>query len=482
MFGRSAFILLRRQLKPDRELVHLPKDVGICHVYRKVMSMEEQERIHQEWSQILDKEGEQQVLGSSPENKEVKNTFVEIYGEKEFTEVKSNQKREIRRLPGMVWSPTMMQVLDDVVPHVFHGVRPDMGRVVEHNLPGYEMHVEHPTVGSGFLYFNLLSDTVLRFDDESTERVGSVLLPAGSMMYVAGELRWGFRFGETSEDLHYFQTHSGVKRRVETDLRLSIQLWKFTPGLLDCHMLQQRLDDSLEVLEKKLESKKEKNDAEAEKLRDTKEAIEALGSLKESSFSDVYSGKSHTGSLSAPSTAAEPSAASFLSSSIRGGEEAAPGSGLLGGDWKDSRGNAKSLSAETLLKDVKGDFSVHKTQFAKIQGVLEEMKLMQSKGQPVNDMWMKQKITENNTVDAERDAREGYNPDDVEGSWDKVDAKAKFYKAKLRTMDYDGTAFLTSRMPDVSQDAPLDMKGTIAKMAPHVRDGERLLKNLPQSQ
>lgn len=517
MFRALSRLLLGRELRHDTNLVHLPQNVKRCEVFRGAISMEEQERIHMEWWEVLEKEGQQQVIGSSNVNKEVKNTFLDIYGDKKFTEVKSNQKREVSRLPGFTWSPTMNTILKErLMPLVrdrqewkiqHKGVRigdeafvtgvslatsfpeddpkilPDMGRVVEHSLPGYEMHVEHPTVGSFFLYLNLLSDTVLIFDDEATGRQGNVYLPAGSVMYVAEEARWGFRFGEVSELCHTFITPSGTHKRVETDLRLSIQLWKFQPGLLGYDSLQSRLDDALEVVEKKMlqTHEKEKNektvkhDAHLDTLKDRKEAIEALRNMSQKSFADVYKGNS--------ANAASPSSfsSSFLSPTMSETGEL-HGGGLLGGDMPDTRPpDSSSFSAESLLKGVKGDFHVHRTQFTKIQGVLEEMKLMQQKGQPVNDMWMKQKITENNVEDAERDAKEGYDPNDVEGSWDKVDGKAKFYKAKLRSMDYDGAAFLHSRMPDISEDAPLDMKSTIAKMVPHVRGGEKMLKNLPQS-
>lgn len=509
-------LLQHKVLRPDSNLVHLPPNVGRCEVFRNAISMEEQERIHMEWWEVLEKEGQQQVIGSSINNKRVKNVSLEIYGEKNFTEVKSSQKREVSRLPGFTWSPTMRRILEGrLMPLVedrqqwrmrkkglgkeevgdpmnagsqvslsFHNldILPDMGRVVEHTLPGYEMHVEHPTVGSFFLYLNMLSDTVLVFDDEASGREGNVYLPAGSVMYVAEEARWGFRFGEVSEPYHTFITPLGLRRRVETDVRLSIQLWKFHPGLLGYDSLRSRLDHALEVVEKKLEKVQSKEEVEGgeeekcdklEKLKDTKEAVEALRSMKTKSFADVYNGNvlREGDALSISSFS---STANFKSDEVTG-------SGRLGGDMPDSHPpDATSLSAESLLKHVKGDFNVHRAQFTKIQGVLEEMKLMQTKGQPVNETWMKNKISENNVEDAERDAKEGFNPNDIEGSWDKVDGKAKFYKAKLRSMDYDGTAFLHSRMPDISQEAPLDMKGTIKKIVPYVRGGEKMLKNLPQ--
>lgn len=509
-------LLQQRVLRSDLNLVNFPSNVARCEVFRGAISMEEQERIHMEWWEVLEKEGQQQIEGSSAENKVVKNSFLEIYGEKNFTEVRSSQKKEISRLPGLTWSPTMMRILEErLMPIVRErqlwwmqkipfekrsgenctsnskllpspsltskNLIPDMGRVVEHSLPGYEMHVEHPTVGSFFLYLNMLSDTVLVFDDESTGRQGNVYLPAGSAMYVAEEVRWGFRFGEVAEPYHTFITPLGIRRRIETDLRLSIQLWKFQPGLLGYDSLQNRLDDALDVVEKRLDriegeelrrSEKHRND-EVEKLKDTREAIEALRSTKQTPFADVYKGNSVTGATM-PTVSSGLCSTTPLSGDLRG-------SGLLGGDLPDARPpETTSLSAESLLKNVKGDFNVHRTQFTKIQGVLEEMKLMQSKGQPVDEMWMKKKISENNVEDAERDAKEGYDPNDVEGSWDRVDGKAKFYKSKLRSMDYDGTAFLHSRMPDISKEAPLDMKGTITKIAPYVRGGEKMLNNLPQ--
>lgn len=465
MISKCLALLSRRVLKPDPELVRLPAGVGRCTVYRNAFTLDEQERIHEEWSRVMEKEGEEHVLGSSQENKVVKNTYLEVYGESDFTEVKSNQKKEVRRLPGLIWSPTMMKVVRDA--HVeLKTIMPDMGRVVEHNLPGYEMHIEHPTVGLSFLYINLLSDTVLHFDDESSSRTGEVLLPAGSIMEVGGELRWGFRFGERAEEVHTFHTSSGAKRRVETDLRLSVQLWRLTPGLLDCRVLQDRMEESLNMVEQELDKKPEMDAAgEREKLRDTREAIKALGRLE----------------APVPQETDIQNSTHFVATSFASDNSGSPGVGLLGGDLLNANRDADSLSAEKLMKGVKGDFQVHKSQFTKIQSVLEEMKGLQSKGQPVNDMWMKKKITENSVMDAERDAREGYDPNDVEGSWDKLDAKAKFYKTKLKTMDYDGTAFLHSRMPDVSQDAPLDMRATIAKIAPHVRDGDKVLQNLPQS-
>ncbi|EPY31688.1 hypothetical protein STCU_03330 [Strigomonas culicis] len=400
--------------------------------------------------------------GSTPDNKTVKHTYLELFGtEKEFTEVKNWKKKEVRRLPGLVWSPTLLALMRKLGPSLIGSV-PDTGRVVEHNMPGYEMHVEHPTVGSRFVYLNLLSDTVLQFDDESTGREGHVYLPSRSLMCVSDEARWGFRFGERSEDCHTFKTKHGVRRQIDTDLRLSVQLWKLSPGLLDSRFLQERLEESIAMVGKGLSKEAAKA---REKEREEQEAHEALLPFKDTMYAID------------PAVASDP-LRGFLSSAF----EKKKATGLLGGDLE-SDGEDKPVrsSAKKSIGDVKEDYEKYKDQFTSIQGILQDMKSMQDAGQPINDLWLQKKIREKSNADPEMDAEAGFDPSNVEGTWDKVDAKARFYKEKLKKMDYDGTAFLNSRMPDISQDAPLDMRTTITKIAPHVKDGDKILASLPQS-
>lgn len=463
---RRSCGFLARALVADSSLVALPPNVRRCDVFRNVVTLDEEEQIYAELGRVLEREGQTVVWeGSTPEDKVIKHTYLEMFGtEKEFTEVKNWHKKEVRHLPGLLWSPTLLRVLGDVAPRLL-GNMPDTARVVEHQIPGYEMHVEHPTVGTTFLYLNLLSDTVIDFDDESTGRRGQAFLPARSLMCVSGEARWGFRFGERTEELHTFTASTGVRRRVETDMRLSIQLWKLNANLLDGRVLQERLEESMEVAGQRLAE-------EAAKRREAqRDRTEAMAALTPPTV--------QTPALSSSNDVQRP-LDSFLASAMAN----VSGRGPLGGDLAQAQygGNSGTVGAaagKKSMNDVRADYGQYKRQFSNVYGILQDMKVMQDSGQPINDLWLKKKMTESSQVDPEKDREDGFDPENIEGTWDKVDAKARFYKAKLKTMDYDGTAFLNSRMPDVSQDAPLDMRATIRKMAPHVKDGDKILASLP---
>ncbi|RNF04140.1 uncharacterized protein Tco025E_08015 [Trypanosoma conorhini] len=425
------------RLTPDPSLVVMPASVGGVEVYRNAVSSRDENVIWDELSLVLEREG-QKVLSerSSPQNKTVKHTYLEMHGEQQFTEVKSWQRKEVRRLPGLVWSPTLMAWLRGVAPTLL-GSMPDTARVVEHNLPGYEMHIEHPTVGGCFLYLSLLSDTVLSFDDEATGRRGQVFLPQRSMMRCFGEARWGWRFGEQPSATHTFLSAAGVRRVVEPDMRLSVQLWKFTPQLLDARLLQDRVEESVRHLER-------------EKLRaDVEQAEEACESPQ-------------------------------LDFTAVSGDETT-GGGPLGGDYVAGPSPQPGGGAKVTMETIGKDYDTYKQKFQHVHGVLQEMKTLQDAGQPINDMWLRRKILDGQGG-TEHDKSDGFDAEDVEGTWDRVDARARFYKARLKGMDYDGSANLSSAMPDVTEDAPLDMKKTIRKIAPLVKDGEKILASFPGAQ
>ncbi|KAG5495276.1 hypothetical protein JKF63_02341 [Porcisia hertigi] len=462
---RRDFLRLVRAVSSDASLVSLPPNVQRCEVFRNVVSLDEEELIYAELSRVLQREGQPTVLrGSTPEDRVIKHVYLEMFGrEKEFTEVKNWQKKEIRHLPGLLWSPTLLRMLNDLAPPLM-GTVADTARVVEHQLPGYEMHVEHPTVGTAFLYLNLLSDTVLDFDDESTGRRGQVLLPSRALMCVSEEARWGFRFGEKTEEVHTFVAPNGTRKRVETDMRLSVQLWRLSPNLLDSRILQERLEERMDLVSERLAEEA------AQRLKLDKDREEAATALLPPVL-QVHS----------PAAYVHPKRPldSFFASAM----ENVSGKGVLGGDLAPAEGGSTSgqTGAKRTIRDIQEDYTQYKKQFSNAYSILEELKVLQDSGQPINDLWLKKKMTESPSADAEKGHDDGFDPSNIEGTWDNVDAKARFYKAKLKTMDYDGTAFLDRRMPDISQDAPLDMRTTIRKIAPHVRDGEKILSSLPHS-
>ncbi|KAG5494510.1 hypothetical protein GH5_02533 [Leishmania sp. Ghana 2012 LV757] len=462
---RRGVLRLVRALSADASLVSLPPHVQRCAVYRNVVSLHEEELIHAELSRVLQREGQAIVWkGSTPEDRVIKHLYLEMFGtDKEFTEVRNWQKKEVRHLPGLLWSPTLLRVLSDVAPPLI-GAMPDTARVLEHQIPGYEMHVEHPTVGTSFLYLNLLSDTVLDFDDESTGRCGQVLLPSRALLCVSGEARWGFRFGEKTEEVHTYLSANGTRRRVETDLRLSVQLWKLNPNLVDGRVLQERLEESMEVAGSRLAE-------DAAKCRELEKDHEEASTVLR--HPDVQ-----TPSLPAAVGPRRP-LDTFLAQAM----EKVSGKGVLGGDLAHAESSLAfgQVGTKKTMGSIRTDYEQYKQHFSKVYGILQDMKTMQDTGQPINDVWLKKRMMESSSVDAEKDLEDGFDPHNIEGTWDRVDAKARFYKAKLKTMDYDGTAFLNSRMPDISQDAPLDMRSTIRKMAPHVKDGDKILASLPHT-
>lgn len=373
------------------------------------------------------------------------------------------------------------------------GELPDMARVVEHNLPGYEMHMEHPSTGLGFLYFNLLADTVLDLDDECSQRRGQVYLPARSMMAVSQEVRWGFRFGEAPQSVHYFSAASSAatSRRVDTDLRMSVQVWKLRPHLLDARILQERMEQSVVAYLAGHGRDDSSRSARTESACDG-DVCDADGSTalvhdgthtkkqqqQQHKYNTVDEEDTAVAATGDPVVASHAVAQSLETSSTEG-------QGLLGGDYvraHDGRTPATAVrgAAKVTLGDVASDYAGYKTQFKQVHGILQEMKALHDAGQPVNDVWYRRKLAETSGADwtAERE-KNGFDGENLEATWDGADAKARFYKAKLRTMDYDGTAFAHSSMPDLSSEVPLDMRSTIRKVAPLVKDGDKILAGLP---
>lgn len=419
------------QLNSDTSLVSLPSSVNRCAVFRNVVSEYEEQLIWEELSRVLAKEGQNyHAEPTKVDAKVLRNTYVDLHGDRDFTELKNWRKQEKKALPGMVWTPTVVRLAEGLGKELL-GVVADTARVVEHHLPGYELHTEHPTVGSAFLYLSLLSDTVLEFDDEASGRVGQVYLPQRSLMVVSGEARWGWRFGEHPTTKKVFRNGSFVKT-VRPDLRLSVQLWRFNPALIDRRSLQDDLEEAVRQAEARLLEIEQK-------------------------------GQQATTSADKPIIEHVPPA---------------EGSGMLGGDLVPVKSQPKRQKS---LAELEADMQKYKKSFSQVQGVLKEMKTMQDSGKHISEDWIGEKMRTTQHTNVDMDDEYGYDPKDPEKSWDEADKKARFYKAKLKSMDYDGSAAAKESSFNINTDevAPLDVKDTISKLAPHMKDGDKILSELP---
>lgn len=506
---------------PDPTLVCMPPGVGTCFVWRNVVTDAEEALLWEEWSHILKKDGEIQYGNpTSIEDKTVRNTYLEFVGNRPYTE-QSNWKKggEKQKVPGMAWSPTLIKWLAKhgdgfITPKAPSGKPPterspiseivgedrpldedgypllacDMGRVVEHNEPGYEPHTEHPAVGKCFLYLNLLSDTVLTFDDEASGRQGTVYLPQRSLMYCSGELRWGWRIGESvSAPKLYKKTPQdgsgdcggavggeGVFRRtVEPDLRLSIQMWQYDPRLLDKRQLQ-------------LDMKKSVDEALSKRGVQSRDLVggdnmEGSGPLRVTADAPIAS-KTRAAGIHAKPASADVALNPYdvvTAPSAEPVETAAPtnvtgmkmsvGKGLLGGDLSKDEGrivdfsSAKNYKAPTMpnapkaeeekkpsyyggssaaavpprppqtLGEVDKEFNRYKHDFNRITGLMSEIKQRENRGEKVDDSWLK-----NQMQFPEEGDQYGFDPENPEATWERIEEKAKAYRDRVMSMDYHG--------------------------------------------
>ncbi|CCW69359.1 unnamed protein product [Phytomonas sp. Hart1] len=109
------------------------------------------------------------------------------------------------------------------------------------------------------------------------------------------------------------------------------------------------------------------------------------------------------------------------------------------------------------------------------------MKALGDAGGPIDDNYLKKKIQDATAGDPACDHADGFDAEDVEGTWERAAAKARFYKDKMQKMDYDGTAYRDRRMPDITNAAPLEMRQTAEKIAPHIPGAEELLRSFPKA-
>ena len=199
------------------------------------------------------------AVGTRP----VRNVAADLHGFSDFTEARDWRTMNTRKIPGLKWSPTLLKFAQTIGKELL-GVVPDSAQIVEHHLPGFEMHTERPVIGPQFLLLNLLNPCIVSFDDEATGRQGAMYMNARSVARISGELRWGWRFGERMADEHEerefrpSQASTLGKRPpaprrpmiLQTDLRVSIVLFKMTASLLDQRKLLEQVDDAWDIAAK----------------------------------------------------------------------------------------------------------------------------------------------------------------------------------------------------------------------------------------
>lgn len=443
--------------KPDHSIVNFPCETGSCLVFRNAISDYDEELIIEELSRILPKEGQSYYADPTRvDQKIVRNVYLELFGYRDFTETKNWRRTDVKRVPGLAWSPTLVRFCEKVGATALGGELPDVARVVEHHLPGYEMHTEHPTVGRSFLYLNLMSDTVLHFDDEATQRSGSVYLPQRSLMMCSGELRWGWRFGEHPQKEKSFLGSTGLRKMVSSDMRLSIQLWKFDSKLVDRRQLQDELESAVREAERKSAELKAEQAVKALEPADSKDEEEPKVSFK------------------LPPKLRE--------TIMNNGKPSKPQPGVLGGELSPG-GDMTSGGVKKTMADMERDMKLYKESFHNVQGVMKEMKRKQEANEQLDDAWIKSQMEQTKGRNSELDGDYNYDPSNPEAAWELADEKARTYKQKLKMMNYDDDPSKEAKSVDLGFDpdvvAPLDVKGTLHKLAPHMKEGEKLLQEVP---
>ena len=381
MRPRTGFLLRRF----DPSLVHLPDAVqSCCRVYRNFVDSDREACIWEELTPLLVKDGETAYdVPSKVEEKVVRNVSVDLYGFENFQKVRDFNKMQTKNIPGLPFSPTLVEVMKKDLPWVMNGLQCDSARIVEHHRPGYEMHVESPTVGPIFAYLSLLSDTVMSFDNEAARESGNVLVPARSLMIVSGALRWGWRFGERTTSVHQFGS-----RKIAPEYRLSLQMWKAAHGMADRQALTESGTRSI------ASAQAENKDSQHE---------ETLRLLR--------------------------NAAQDPSQVLNEVAERDKGRGLLGGDYVEGSDDGKKT-----LQGSANNFAQTKSDFGRFAQTIQFAEEKRTRGEEVSEDWLK---TQFGMIEGAGPDRDGFDVNNPEASWGGVETKAMYYRAKLKDMKYD---------------------------------------------
>ncbi|CUG89709.1 Hypothetical protein, putative [Bodo saltans] len=459
-------------LKHDTSLVNLPPGVESCRVFRNVINDYDEELIIEELARIVPKEGQSYYADPTRVNDKIlRNIYLELFGFQDFAETKNwRRKKEQQRIPGLVWSPTLVEkIAHGYGRELLGGLVPDGARVVEHHLPGYEMHTEHPSMGRSFLYLNLMSDAIITFDDEATQRKGEAYLPQRSLMVCSGELRWGWRIGEHPQLGRVFRGSDGaVRKRLSEDpeMRLSIQLWKFDPNLVDRRQLQDDLEAAVEEA----------------KVKSATLAAEKEAQLAQKKLDGTEGQEEEKLTFTLPPRLKQQLAEGAMGSPVKAGR-AAVGveqfkAGSLGGDLAAPE---KMTKTKKSITDLQNDLTMYRQSMSNVQTLMKDIQGKQNSNEPISTEWLKEQADAvQNKRASELDTDYGFDSSNPEKAWDDVDRKAREYKNKIKGMNYDDDKSREAKSFDLGFDpdveAPLDIKETLNRLVPHMKDGEKVVR------
>lgn len=325
---------------------------------------------------------------------------------------------------------------------------PDTVKATDHQLPGYEMHTEQPIVGSVFLYLNLMSSTVITFDDESTNKMGEVLLPERSLMRVSGEVRWGWRWGERFDREHVF---SMTRRRVKPGNRTSVQIFKYAKHLVD----QRKLQETVEAGAKRISETEKEEQAKKEALA----AVEAKQQERKNS--------NNNSAVNQKQQQEEQEAEKLKARKKEKEEEEAfahnvlKGQGLLGGDLPTAEAAFKQAAKLGTAPHQTGGATIpEKTK--RMHGYAEDLgrigvmmkKLSEAQSDSSKSLSDASIHDEINKMRSTSSVDDGfiYDMQHCTMTWEQMDERAKTYKSKLQRMTYDALHDTTIEGADDDED------------------------------
>lgn len=309
---------------------------------------------------------------------------------------------------------------------------PDTAKIVEHQLPGYEMHVEQPIVGSTFLMLNLMSPTVITFDDESTNQMGEVMLPERSLMRVSGEVRWGWRLGERFDKVHIF---SMTRRHVRPTQRYSLTLFRYAKHLVDQRKLQETVEAGVKKIADTDNAERERQEAEEQQQ---KKKAQGAGAIDGGEHDEWKKMSEEEKKKRRESEKAEEEA--FASNVLKG-------QGMLGGDLPTASmamGRAAQLGTSpqqtgATMSDKMKKYHGYAADLGKIGHFMQTVTHKQSEAgaRQLGDSEIHEELRKMRASASVTDDGYQYDMDSAAQTWEQMAERSQHYKQKLQQMTYD---------------------------------------------